>query len=180
MSDPIIRDATAADMAAVAALYDQEAREGVATFETEGPSPEGMAARWQAVLALGAPWLVAEIDGRFAGYAYATAWKPRAAYSHTAETTVYVAPDALRRGVGRTLMQTLIARLREQDIRSLIATITSDGSSSIALHTALGYQVAGVLPRVGWKFERWLDVTIMQCVLSDATSGPTAPGLDIR
>lgn len=179
MTDPIIRDATAEDMADVAALYDREAREGVATFESEGPSPEGMAARWRAVLDLGAPWLVAEIDGRFAGYAYATAWKPRAAYRHTAETTVYVAPQAHRRGVGRALMETLVTRLAARDIRRLMASITSEGDGSVALHTALGFRTLAVLPRMGWKAGRWLDVTLMQRDLAPDGGPPSGPGLDL-
>ena len=151
----------------------------MATFEEIPPTEAVMAQRLQAVLDLGAPWIVAEIDGRIAAYAYAGAWKPRAAYRWTAETTVYVAADRQRLGLGRVLMTELIARLRARGLRRLVASITADSEASIALHASLGFAPAGSLQGVGYKFGRWRDVSLMLLDLAPDDAPPDGPGLNI-
>ncbi|GMV25457.1 MAG: phosphinothricin N-acetyltransferase [Phycisphaerae bacterium] len=103
------------------------------------------------------PWLVAELDGRFAGYAKASVWRERDAYSRTAETTVYVSLDKHRRGVGRILMQALLDRLRAAGFHAAVAGIALPNDPSIRLHEALGFTYVGTFHEVGWKFGRWLD-----------------------
>lgn len=177
MTELVIRDATPDDIAAITAIYGREVSEGVATFEQTPPTPETMAGRLQAVHGLGAPWLVAESEGQVVAYAYATAYKMRAAYRHTAETSVYVQPDAQRTGVGRALMAAMIERLYAIGVRRLIAVITAESHASVALHAELGFQPAGRLQRVGHKFGRWLDVALMELDLDPLAAPPSGRGL---
>ena len=176
-----IRDATAADLPRIAALYGREVLNGTATFELEPPGAEEMAARFAAVKRHGLPWLVAELDGVFAGYAYASPFRPRPAYRYGVEGSVYVEEAARGHGVGRALLEALIARVRAMGLRHVIGAISDSDTSaaSIALHRSLGFRDAGVYRQVGWKFDRWLDVTLMQLDLAPEGEPPTAPGLDL-
>ena len=176
-----IRNADPTDLRAVASLYGREVLNGTATFELEPPTVEEMGRRFAAVGRQGLPWLVAEIDGAFAGYAYASPFRPRPAYRYGVEVSIYVEESARGRGVGRTLMQALIERVRDLRLRHLIAAISDSESSaaSIALHGALGFRNAGVYRQVGWKFDRWLDVTLMQLDLAPEGDPPAGPGLDL-
>lgn len=168
MTPPLVRDATEADMGAVAAIYAHHVLTGVASFEEAAPSPNDMAARRAAVLALGAPYLVAERDGRVAGFAYAGSYRARPAYRHTVEDSVYVAPDALGRGLGRALLAQVIARCEAAGFRQMVAVIgDSANEGSIALHAALGFREVGTLMAVGFKFGRWVDSVLMQRALGD-------------
>lgn len=176
-----IREATADDLPAIAALYGHEVLNGTATFELEPPGRDGMAGRFAAVQRHGLPWLVAEVDGAFAGYAYASPFRPRPAYRYGVEGSIYVEEAARGHGVGRTLLEALIERVRARGLRHVIGAISDSETSaaSIALHRALGFRDAGVYRQVGWKFDRWLDVTLMQLDLAPDGGPPEAPGLDL-
>lgn len=176
-----LRDATADDLAAITALYRREVEEGTATFETTAPSIGEMARRLAAVEGHGLPWLVAEVDDRFAGYAYASPFRPRPAYRYGVEISIYVETAARGRGVGRGLLEALIGRVRERGLRHVIGAISDSTTSeaSIGLHRALGFRDAGVYRQVGWKFGRWLDVTLMQLDLDPNGAPPLSPGLDL-
>lgn len=178
---PAIRDARAGDLAAITALYGREVMHGTATFETAPPDVEEMTRRFAAVSRHGLPWLVAEVDGAFAGYAYASPFRPRPAYRYGVEGSIYVEETARGRGVGRALLETLIARIRAMGLRHIIAAISDSGSShaSVALHSALGFRDVGVYREVGYKFDRWLDVTLMQLDLDPASKAPTGQGLEL-
>ena len=175
------RDATEADLGAVAALYGGEVLNGTATFELDPPSTEEMAGRFAAVKRYGLPWLVAELDGAFAGYAYASPFRPRPAYRYGVEVSIYVEEGARGRGVGRALLGGLVERVRGLGLRHMIAAISDSDSSaaSIALHEASGFGLAGVYRQVGWKFDRWLDVTLMQLDLAPGGEPPAGPGLGL-
>jgi phosphinothricin acetyltransferase len=177
----MIRDAEPGDLPAVAALYGREVLGGTATFELEPPSLDEMTRRFEAVRRRGLPWLAAEIDGAFAGYAYLSPFRPRAAYRYGVEASIYVENDARGRGVGRALLTALIARTRARGLRHVIGAISASATSaaSIRLHRSLGFQEAGVYRQVGWKFDRWLDVTLMQLDLAPEGEPPTGPGLDL-
>ncbi|MCC6428165.1 MAG: N-acetyltransferase [Phycisphaerales bacterium] len=108
------------------------------------------------------PWLIAEIDGRFAGYTKASPWRDRDAYRFTAETTVYVALDMNRRGIGRALMLALLDRLRDMNFHQAIAGIALPNDPSIALHESLGFEKVGIFPEVGRKFDQWWGVGFWQ------------------
>ena len=168
-----VRDAAEADMAAVAAIYAHHVLHGLATFE-EVPPPAGeFDARRQAVLAAGLPYLVAEAEGRVAGYAYAAGYRPRPAYRHTIEDSVYVAPGLGGRGIGSALLGALIARCEAGPWRQMLAVIGDSGNEgSIALHRRLGFQTVGTLRSVGFKLGRWVDTVLMQRPLGEGDRSP--------
>ncbi|SFS71587.1 GNAT family N-acetyltransferase [Brevundimonas viscosa] len=176
-----LRPARLDDLEAIATLYGREVEGGTATFELTPPGAAEMGRRLAAVEAVGLPWLVAELDGRFAGYAYASPFRPRPAYRYGVEVSIYVEPAARGRGVGRTLLEGLIDGVRAVGLRHLIAAVSDSASSaaSIALHRSLGFAPAGVYRQVGWKFDRWLDVTLLQLDLAPDGADPTTPGLDL-
>ena len=176
-----VHDASEADLPAVTALYGREVLTGTATFELAPPSLAEMTARFEAVRGKGLPWLVAEIDGAFAGYAYASPFRPRPAYRYGVEGSIYVEEAARGHGVGRLLLTTLIERVRALGLRHVIGAISDSATSeaSIRLHRTLGFRDAGAYRQVGWKFDRWLDVTLMQLDLDPAGAPPTTPGLDL-
>ncbi len=177
----LIRDATEADLPAIQALYAHHVLNGVGTFEEVPPSVDDMAGRWAGVAALGLPWLVAEDGNRLWGYAYATPFRSRSAYRYVAENAVYVAHDAHRRGVGRALMDGLIARCEALGLRQIMAVIGDSGNAgSIGLHAAVGFEPVGVFRNVGYKHGRWLDIVLMQKPLNGgADRAPDRPGLDV-
>ncbi len=161
--DVHVRAARDADVEAIAAIYAEHVLTGVASFETEAPSTAEMQARRQMVLALGLPYLVAERGGQVVGYAYATPYRPRKAYRHTVENSVYVASGLEGQGIGRALLGALLAACERGPWRQMIAVIGNSGNlGSIALHRSLGFEEIGVLRSVGFKFGRWLDTVLMQ------------------
>lgn len=170
---PIIRPSTDADVAQIAAIYAHHVLHGTGTFEIEPPSAEDMAARRADVLSKGLPYLVAEDAGRVAGFAYCNWFKPRPAYRFSAEDSIYLAPDAHGRGLGRALLAELATRAEATGVRKLIAVIgDSNNAGSIGVHRSVGFTPVGVLKSCGWKFERWLDVVLMEKALGsgDRTS----------
>ena len=179
---PTLRDAEARDLPAITALYAREVEGGTATFETTPPDLEEMSRRFVSVRRHALPWLVAELDGAFAGYAYASPFRPRPAYRFGVEVSIYVQDHARRRGVGRALLEALITRTRDRGLRHIIGAVSDSDTSaaSIALHRSLGFRDAGVYRQVGWKFGRWLDVTLMQLDMDPQGGPPTSPGLDLE
>jgi phosphinothricin acetyltransferase len=161
-----VRACTVTDLEAVQAIYAHHVRTGFGTFEEEPPSVGEMQQRFEALVAQDFPFLVAVIDGRLAGYAYAGPFRPRAAYRHTCESSVYVAADALRRGVGRELMLRVIGDCQRLGKRQMLAVIgDSANAASIGLHAALGFESVGIFKNIGFKFSRWVDVVLMQRAL---------------
>jgi phosphinothricin acetyltransferase len=161
-----IRACTGADLDGVQAIYAHHVLSGFGTFEEEPPSVGEMRQRFEALAAHDFPFLVAVIDGRIAGYAYAGPFRPRAAYRHTCESSVYVAADAQRRGVGRELMLRVIGDCQRLGKRQLLAVIgDSANAASIGLHSALGFESVGIFKNIGFKFSRWVDVVLMQRAL---------------
>jgi L-amino acid N-acyltransferase YncA len=157
-----LRDATPGDAAAIAAIYNYFVINTTISFEEEGVSAEAIAQRIAGVQQAGLPWLVAVVDGEIAAYAYATPWRVRPAYRFSVESSVYVARDKARRGLGRALYDVLLARLREADIHLVIGGIALPNDASVALHEAMGYKKSAHFSEVGRKFERWVDVGYWQ------------------
>lgn len=173
---PSIRASQPLDLPAITAIYRHHVLHGTGTFEIEPPTLSDMAARRQDVLSKGLPWLVAEsADGNILGYAYANWFKPRPAFRFSAEDSIYVAESARGQGVGRLLLQALCEACQAAGVRKMIAVIgDSANAGSIGLHRAAGFQHAGTLTHVGWKFDRWLDVVMMDKPLGPgASSAPT-------
>ncbi|MCC8981969.1 GNAT family N-acetyltransferase [Bradyrhizobium acaciae] len=167
----VVRDATDGDMADVQGIYAHHVLNGLATFEEVPPTVDEMRSRRNAVLAAGLPYLVAELDGRVAGYCYATSYRPRPAYRHTIEDSVYVADGLHGRGIGVALLQELIARAEAGPWRQMLAVIGNSGNAgSIALHRRMGFQPAGTLNSVGFKLGQWVDTVLMQRPLGPGAS----------
>jgi phosphinothricin acetyltransferase len=172
-----VRDATAADIAAITDIYAHHVRAGSASFELEPPSEDEMRSRWGKLVAAQFPWIAATEDERVVGYAYAGPYRPRRAYRYSVEDSVYLAPDAQGRGIGSRLLRSLIERCAERGDRQMIAVIgDSANTASIALHARQGFVEAGRLRDVGRKFERWLDIVLMQRALGEGSgTAPTRP-----
>ena len=159
----LVRPATAANIPAITAIYRHHVLHGLATFEIEPPDAIEMALRHAAVLELGLPWLVAEINGVVAGYAYASVYRARPAYRYTVEDSVYIDKDHAGNGIGSALLPALIDGCERAGRRQIIAVIgDSDNLASIRLHEKFGFTHVGTLPAVGFKFDRWVDSVLMQ------------------
>ncbi|MEP4379170.1 MAG: N-acetyltransferase family protein [Alphaproteobacteria bacterium] len=168
-----MRDACTHDAAAIQAIYATHVLNGLASFEEVPPDAGEMARRMTSIQAKGLPYIVAEREGRIGGYAYASPFRERSAYRYTVEDSVYIAPDALRLGLGRTLLSEVITRCTEAGYRQMIAVIgDSENRSSIGLHTHLGFETIGTMPAVGFKFGRWVDSVRMQRALGPGASTP--------
>jgi phosphinothricin acetyltransferase len=171
----LIRPSRDEDVPAITGIYAWHVEHGTGSFELEPPTPAEMAQRRAATLAAGMPWLVAQRDDRVVGYAYAHPFRPRRAYRFCVEDSIYLAAEALGAGVGRALLAELIARCEAAGARQMLAVIgDSANAASIGLHEALGFRHTGVLRSAGWKFERWLDVVLMQRALGPGDAWPPA------
>jgi L-amino acid N-acyltransferase YncA len=172
MPDLTIRATAAHDIAAITRIYAHAVEHGTASFEIEPPDEAEMARRRHALIDGGYPYLVAEADGVVAGYAYAGPYRARPAYRWSVEDSVYIAPDAHRRGIGRALLARLIEESERRGFRQMIAVIGDSGqAASIELHRILGFRLIGTFASVGFKHGRWLDSVLMQRPLGpgDAT-----------
>jgi phosphinothricin acetyltransferase len=174
MSAPEIRPASEADLPFVTEIYTHAVLHGTATFELIPPDLAEMTRRFKALMDGGFPYLVAVLEDRVAGYAYAGPYRPRPAYRFTVENSVYLQPAIHRRGIGLQLMQRLIAECEARGYRQMIAVIgDSANAGSIGVHARTGFQMIGTHPNVGLKFGRWLDTVMMQRALGKgATTVP--------
>ena len=160
-----IRAAVAADAAAVAEIYSHFVHNTTFTFEFDAPGAAEMLLRMEDVQRQGFPYLVAEAEGRVVGFASAKQFRPRPAYRFTVEDTIYVDPAWSGRGIGRELLTALIDGCRNAGAKRMVALMVGENPASIGFHAAHGFVQAGVLREVGFKFERWLDLTLMQRTL---------------
>ncbi|MGA0605463.1 GNAT family N-acetyltransferase [Phenylobacterium sp. VNQ135] len=175
----IIRPAEARDTEALAAIYDHHVLHGFGSFELKPPGLAWMEAKRLDIQGYGLPFLVAELDGRVAGYAYAGPFRPRPGYRFTVEDSVYVAPDAQGRGVGRAVLSAVLEQCEAMGLRQVVAVIGDSGNAgSIGLHRALGFEDAGVGRSLGFKHGRWVDIVWMQKSLNGGdASPPEGPGI---
>lgn len=168
-----VRAAIPGDIPGITGIYAHAVKYGRGTFELEAPGEDEMAERQAALTAAGYPYLVAAAGSDTLGFAYASAYRPRPAYSSTVECSVYVHEDAQGHGVGRALMTRLIAETEAGGHRQMVAVIGDSANvASIALHQALGFVLVGTLRSVGWKHGQWVDTVLMQRALG---AGATAP-----
>ena len=162
----LIRTASELDVPAITEIYAHYVRHSAATFEIEPPDGTEMRRRHAEVIARGLPYLVAEVESRVAGYAYAGPYRIRPAYRFTLEDSVYVHPDSRTHGLGRMMLSRVIEMCEAAGYRQMIAVIGDSGNvASIRLHEKLGFRRAGVLQSAGRKFGRWIDSVLMQRAL---------------
>ncbi|HET7575550.1 MAG TPA: GNAT family N-acetyltransferase [Sphingomicrobium sp.] len=171
---PNVRLATNTDAASIAAIYRPYVERSRVSFEADAPDASEIARRMEIPLH---PWLVAEEDGRILGYASSSPYHRRPAYRWTAETSIYLAPDAQGRGLGRLLLSSLIELLARQGYVTAIAAIALPNAPSIALHQALGFDQAGTYRGVGFKLGEWIDVSLWQRDLAPRVNAPEEPQL---
>ncbi len=161
-----IRDAQGADLPGIQAIYAHHVLTGAGTFEDVAPSLEDMTARFDAKIAAGFAWLVATDASGILGFGYYGPFRDRAAYRHTVEDSVYVRDGVRGQGVGKALVGALLERARASNFKQMLALIgDSENTASIGVHASLGFQHCGTMRKVGYKFDRWLDVVIMQKAL---------------
>lgn len=173
MADPRIQPATTDDAAAIAAIYAHHVAHGTASYDTEPRSIAATEAMIADHIAKDWPFLTAcDADGALLGYAYASQFRPRAAYAWACEDSIYVGPTAQGRGVGRALLKALLATAEARGFRTMVAVIGGAEPASVALHAACGFVHAGRLTGMGWKHGRWLDTVYMQRSLGDGMASP--------
>ncbi len=168
-----IRPTTAVDIPAITRIYAHAVKHGTATFELEPPDEAEMLRRFDKLRARSFPYIVAEVEGAVAGYAYAGAFRERPAYRFTVEDSIYIAPEMQRHGIGRALLMRLIEEAEAAGFRQMMAVIgDSAQAGSIGVHRACGFEDAGVFKAVGFKFGRWLDTVQMQRALGEGSGTP--------
>ena len=173
---PTIRQSSLQDVPSIARIYAHHVAHGTGSFETEAPDVAEMTRRRDEVLARQLPYLVAEHDGQVVGFAYANWFKPRPAYRFSAEDSIYVDDSMRGQGVGKLLLQALIAQCEAAGVRKLIAVIgDSANQGSVGVHQAAGFRHVGTMESVGWKFDRWLDIVMMERALGDSDTTPPTP-----
>ena len=153
------------DIPAITAIYRHYVDETVITFETEAPSEATMADRFGKMIDLGHPVIIAEEAGQVRGYAYASFYRPRAAYRFTCEDSIYLHKDLVGQGVGARLLDELMAQSRAAGFRQMLAVITAERANSIRVHEKAGFRLIGRYEALGYKFDRWLDIVHMQKAL---------------
>jgi phosphinothricin acetyltransferase len=164
----VIRESRDADMPTIHGIYAHHVTTGLGSFEETPPEPAELQRRRADILARGLPYLIAEADGRIAGYAYVGPYRTRSAYRYSVEDSIYVAPGFQRRGVGRVLLAELIVRATALGYRQMVAVIgDSANHGSTGVHAAQGFVRVALLPAIGFKFGRWVDGVMMQRALGE-------------
>jgi L-amino acid N-acyltransferase YncA len=172
----IVRPATPADLPDIQRIYAHHVLTGLASFEETAPDLAEMTRRFGALTEAGFPYLAAEADGRVVGYAYCGPYRPRPAYRYSVENSVYLAPEAARKGIGRRLLAALIERATALGKRQMVAVIGDSANlASIGLHEALGFRRVGTIEGAGFKHGRWVDSVLMQRALGPGLTQPPGP-----
>lgn len=177
--DFVIRRASEADAAAISRIYNSYVLHSITTFETDAVGPEDMRKRIQEKLDR-YDWVIGELNEEVIGYAYYGPFRPRPAYRHTAESTIYVAEGNQGNGFGKKLYAALLKSAGQKDFRELIGVIALPNAASVSLHAALGFKEMGILRRVGYKFGAYIDVALWQNSLDGAAAAPRALSSDTR
>jgi L-amino acid N-acyltransferase YncA len=158
-----VRQATVADAPQIAAIYNHYIANTTVTFEEE---PVGVAEMEGRIVEVGSfPWLVCEVDGKIAGYAYAGSWKSRCAYRFSVEISVYLRDGLSGKGIGTALYTELFSKLRAMKLHSVIGGMALPNDASIALHEKFGFEKIAHFREVGFKFGKWIDVVYYQKIL---------------
>ena len=162
----IIRNCTPDDMADVQRIYAHYVENSFASFEEVPPDVGEMKNRFDTIMQKKHPYIVAVLDGKIVGFAYASTFRTRSAYRFTVEDSIYVNPEVIGKGIGSMLIENLIEMCREMGFHQMVAIIgSSENSYSVKLHERFGFKQAGILNEAGYKFDRWVNTVIMQRML---------------
>ena len=161
----LIRDANNSDFDEITTIYNHYIENTVITFEEECVNKEEMLRRFEKLKNSKLPWIVAQKDGQILGYAYAHLWHDRSAYRYSVEPSIYLKPTFIGKGIGKALFKQLLTKIEELGMKSALSLITVPNEPSIALHESFGFKKVGLLPNIGIKFDRWLDVGLWQLEL---------------
>lgn len=173
-----LRDATVSDLPAITEIYRESVLNGVATYEIVPPSEAEMATRFATITSHGYPYIVAtDAAGTIVGYAYASAFRTRAAYRFLVEDSIYLAPSARGKGAGKMLLVELVRRCTELGFRQMVAVIGGAHPASIAVHRSVGFEDQGLMKATGFKHGRWLDTAIMQLALGAGSTRDPSEGV---
>ncbi|HEY6925392.1 MAG TPA: arsinothricin resistance N-acetyltransferase ArsN1 family B [Steroidobacteraceae bacterium] len=153
-----MRTAVTRDAEGICLIYNHYIRTTTISFEETPVTAAEMAARIDEVAAAELPWLVEELNGRIVGFCYASKWKARAAYRHSVETTVYMAHDVVRKGMGTALYRELLCQVKERGKHVAIGGIALPNEASVRLHEKLGFRKVAEFLEVGSKFDHWVNV----------------------
>lgn len=165
MSDILLRPFDWADIPAITSIYRHYVETTAITFDTEAPGEEAIAEKYAGLKRLGHPLIIAERAGKAVGYAYASFYRPRAAYRFTCEDSIYLNPAETGRGLGRLLLTELLTQSKAFGFKQMLAVITADTANSIGLHEKFGFERVGYYSAVGYKFDRWHDIVHLQKTL---------------
>jgi phosphinothricin acetyltransferase len=169
----LLRDATASDLPAITQIYRDSVLTGTASYELDPPDEAEMRARFEAIRSKHYPYIAAVgMDGTLLGYAYASAFRTRPAYRWLVEDSIYLAPEARGRGIGKALLNELVTRCTTAGFRQMVAVIGGASEASCALHAALGFRMVGTMTGTGFKHQRWLDTVFMQRELGEGNTTP--------
>lgn len=171
-----LRNADLSDLPAITAIYADSVLHGTASYELDPPEEAEMQERFLAITSKGFPYIAAEDpDGVLLGYAYASSFRTRPAYRWLVEDSIYLAPAARGRGIGRALLADLLQRCTQLGFRQMVAVIGGASDASVALHKSLGFETTGTLKGTGFKHGRWLDTVLMQLELGEGTASEPDP-----
>ena len=165
MPDFLLRPFRWSDVPAITHIYRHYVDNTAITFDTEAPGEEAIAEKYAGLLKLGHPLIVAEGEGKVLGYAYASFYRPRAAYRFTCEDSIYLDPAETGRGLGKALLTELLEQSTAFGFKQMLAVITADTANSIAIHEKFGFERVGYYKSVGLKFDRWHDIVHLQKAL---------------
>mgnify|MGYP001195772970 FL=1 len=165
MSETLLRPFSWSDIPAITAIYRHYVENTAITFDTEAPGEAAIAEKYAGLLKLGHPLIVAERAGKTVGYAYASFYRPRAAYRFTCEDSIYLDPAERGKGLGRLLLTELLVQSKAFGFKQMLAVITADTANSIAIHEKFGFSKVGYYSQVGYKFDRWHDIVHLQKAL---------------
>jgi L-amino acid N-acyltransferase YncA len=165
MSDITLRDFSWSDIPAITEIYRYYVDHTAITFDTEAPGEDAIAEKYAALKKLGHPLIIAERGGKTVGYAYASFYRPRAAYRFTCEDSIYLDPRETGRGLGKILLERLLEDSKAYGFKQMLAVITADTVNSIGIHEKFGFEKVGYYKQVGYKFDRWHDIVHLQKTL---------------
>ena len=170
----LIRDAKLEDLSATTAIYAHACKTSTATWDYDPPSLELMQERFAQRAKAGYPFLVADAgDGEIAGFAYASSFHPHAGFRFSVENSIYVAEGWQRRGIGRKLLDELVAACEARGFRQMIAGVSMPGGeASLRFHEAAGFRKVGDFQNVGWKHGQWLTAVYLMRALGEGDSTP--------